>query len=370
MGNPYLSEVKYLGAGSLDFVEVAVDAGTDVSTLTVTIYNPDGSVRSVNAINGLSHTTVAGKDVYTVSYGSPSSFNGLHKFGGVALSDSSSVYSFVTFSDKGTTMTATGGAADGLTSTDIGQAGAGQSLETTDGGATYSTQSTPNSGTIPCLTKGTRVRTDRGDVAVEDLTAGMRILTGDGRAEPLRKLLSRRVAAAEIAENERLAPVRITAGALGQNLPSRDLLVSRQHRMLAASPITRRMFGAEAVLIAAIRLTAMPGIYLDRSAGDVTYYHLLFDRHCIIFAENTPTESLFVDHMGDSNLPDDLLEEIYALFPQFRSEAYLPRPAALIPSRLRQKGLVRRHVKNAAPLLSGPANARVPSFMDRRFSVQ
>ncbi|UWQ00951.1 Hint domain-containing protein [Aliiroseovarius crassostreae] len=353
MSDPYISEVKYLGAATLDFVEIAVESGTDVSDLVVTIYNADGTVRSTNSLDGLNYTTVNGKDVYVVESGSPSTFSGLHKFGGVSLSDSSTLYNFISFSDNASTITATEGPASGQTSTDIGVAGSGASLETTDGGATYVTQTSPSKGTIPCLTKGVRVRTDRGDVKVEDLEPGMRVASVDGGHITLRKLLSRKVCDQEIRRDIRLAPVRIRQGVLGNNLPTRDLLVSRQHRMLVSSPIVKRMFGEENVLVAAIRLTDLPGISVDDSVMDVTYYHLLFDRHCIIFAEDAPTESLFVDRDAMSCLPSDVIAELSALFPHFRATTYVPKPARHIPDGKRQKKLMQRHAKNAClPLLS------------------
>ena len=51
----------------------------------------------------------------------------------------------------------------------------------------------------------------------------------------------------------KVQPVRILAGALGHGMPQRDLLVSRQHRMLVSSAICERMFGLEQVLVSAIK---------------------------------------------------------------------------------------------------------------------
>ena len=44
MADPYFSEIKYLGGPTLDFIEIAVDVGTDVSDLVVTCHIPDGSM--------------------------------------------------------------------------------------------------------------------------------------------------------------------------------------------------------------------------------------------------------------------------------------------------------------------------------------
>ena len=39
------------------------------------------------------------------------------------------------------------------------------------------------------------------------------------------------------------------------------------------------MFGTSEALIAAIKLTALPGIYVDEEASEVEYFHILFDSH-------------------------------------------------------------------------------------------
>ncbi len=122
---------------------------TTFETQPVIIYNPDGTVRSTNTLGAVVNT-IAGKDVYVIDTATSGTFDGLHKLGAVALVSNGAVLSFVSF-DDGSPVTAIEGPADGLTSTQIGQAGAGESLETTDGGATYVTQTSPNSGTVPCF---------------------------------------------------------------------------------------------------------------------------------------------------------------------------------------------------------------------------
>jgi len=361
---PYISEVKYLGPATQDFIEVAVGAGADVSGLAVTIYNQDGTVRSVNAISGLSHTTIAGRDVYVVETGSPSTFSGLHKFGGVALSDGTTVHSFISFTDNPAAITAVSGVASGLTSTEIGSAGDGVSLQSNNNGGSYFQQVAPNNGSIPCLTKGTRVLTDLGDVNVEDLEPGMRLLTIDQSYAPVQLVLSAAVTRQDLLMNEKLAPVRIMAGALGRGLPKVDLLVSRQHRMLVTSRIAERMFGACEVLVAAIRLTALPGIFVDRSVGDVVYYHLLLDRHRVIFAENAPTESLYIGEQTISTLLAEVVEEISTLFPQVVQPGFTPEPARFIPEGKQQKRLIERHAKNALKPLSQTVRRATPAGQD------
>ena len=351
MADPFLSELKYLGNRNLDFIEITVDAGTDVSDLVVTVYNNGGSVRSSNNVGDLTPTTIGNKDVYVIDTSSPVPFNGLGRFNGVSLSDDTTVYSFVTFDDRTTPLTATAGPADGLTATPIGIAGNGESLESNDGGLTYFTQTDPNPGTIPCLTAGTRVQTPQGAVLVEELQPGMTVTILSGGTAVLAASYSRTLDAAEMAEAPALYPVRITAGALGDGVPSRDLLVSRQHRMLVASQIVERMFGVPEVLVAAVRLTELPGIYVDTSVQSVTYLHLLFEDHEVIFAEDAPTESLYLGEEALKSLPQAFQDEIATLFPDLLPIEDEPASRVPIPRRRMQRQLVARHQRNGKPVL-------------------
>lgn len=181
---------------------------------------------------------------------------------------------------------------------------------------------------------------------IEKLREGDLISTADGVAKPLRWIGKRRISKAELANNSKLRPVRIVAGALGNGLPSRDILVSRQHRMLVTSRIAKRMFGVSKVLVSAIKLTEIPGVYIDNSVETVEYIHLLFDQHEILLAEEAPTESLFTGPEGLKALGADARREILTIFPKLGELDYQPEPVCFIPPGKRQKKLVERHLRN------------------------
>ncbi|MCF2870789.1 Hint domain-containing protein [Octadecabacter sp. G9-8] len=344
MPDPYVSEMKYLGGATLDFVEVAVDAGTDVSDIFVTIYNPNGSVRTVNGL-GSSVTTQYGKDIYVISTSTSGTFNGLNKSGGVALEQGGSLLSFSSF-DDGAVVNATSGIASGQSSTQVGSAGAGSSLETLDGGATYTTQTSPTSGAIPCFCAGTLIETEDGPIPVEDLPVGIRLLAHDGAWHQLRLRMHRKIDARDLAKNPKLKPVRIRTGALGAGLPERDLWVSRQHRMLTRSPIAKRMFGDDEVLIAAIHLTGLRGVEIASEVSSIEYVHLLLDDHAIVLAEGAGTESLLVTQSSLAALGPDATREIADLFPLLLDAGAGMTPTCPIPKGAAQKQLVGRHAKN------------------------
>ncbi|MEM7422177.1 MAG: Hint domain-containing protein [Pseudomonadota bacterium] len=207
-------------------------------------------------------------------------------------------------------------------------------------------------GVLLCFVAGTLIETDRGPVNCEELEAGARVRGADGALKTLRRVLRRTVTAAEIAADPRLLPIRISAGALGQGLPRRDLCVSRQHRMVIASRIAERMFGTSEILVPAVRLLEIPGISVDPAPSGATYVHLLFDDHEVILAEGAPSESLFTGAEAMKALPRDTREEILTLFPHLACPAIPVRPARIVPPRKRQKRCIARHCQNRMPLLS------------------
>jgi hypothetical protein len=204
---------------------------------------------------------------------------------------------------------------------------------------------------VPCFCKGTLIATDHGLRSVETLKQGDRILRADQTFGTLRRVFETTLLKEELRSKPHLYPVRIVAGALGKDLPTRDLLVSRQHRMLMSSNVSERMFGVRDILIPAIKLTALPGIYVEDQISQVTYFHLLFDRHEVIFAEGAPTESLFTGPEALKALSPAAREEILALFPEVAQINHYPEPACFIPPGRLQKQAVARHLKNKKPVL-------------------
>lgn len=197
-----------------------------------------------------------------------------------------------------------------------------------------------------CLVAGTRVETPAGPRAVEALQPGDVVCTATGGHAVLRRVFRRHVDQATQQAEPTARPIRIAQGAMGCGLPRRPLRVSRQHRMVVSSPVAERMFGARDVFVAAIRLTALPGITVEDGMAPVTYFHLLFDRHHVILAEGTPTETLFAGPEALKAVDAAARREILALYPQIADGAQRMVPALPIPSGALQKRLVARLVKN------------------------
>lgn len=206
-----------------------------------------------------------------------------------------------------------------------------------------------------CIASGALLKTIAGEKKIEDLLPDDRVLTLDRGYMPVRWKGTHSFTRKELQGNEKLRPVRISAGALGDGLPERDLIVSRQHRVLFRTKIAERMFGVSEVLVAAINLTELPGIYVENDCEAVCYHHLLFDTHAVIFADGAPVESLFTGKEAMKSVSPEARAEILEIFPNIMDAAAVVQNARYIPSGKRQKRLVERHLRNDKPPLEAGA---------------
>ncbi|MBL1438315.1 MAG: Hint domain-containing protein [Rhodobacteraceae bacterium] len=166
---------------------------------------------------------------------------------------------------------------------------------------------------IVCFAAGTLIQTENGEIAIEDLQAGDLVVTHGNGLQPIRWIGHRTVSA-----NGTFAPICITKGTLGN---TRDLLVSPAHRMMISGARTSVLFSEDEVLVPAKALIDGDRIY-RKTGGEVTYYHILFNAHEVIFAEGAPTESLLlVDGVTPyPGFSKETLDEVLAIFPELNGE--------------------------------------------------
>lgn len=221
-----------------------------------------------------------------------------------------------------------------------------------DGDGTWVTVGTPYTNLVTCFTRGVKIATPKGEVAIEDLREGDLVLTRDHGPQPLRWLGSTRVSPADLQRNEKLRPIRIAAGALGSGVPASDLIVSPQHRVLVRSKIAGRMFDAPEVLVAARQLLQIDGVDIVTDLSGVEYFHMLFDRHEVVVSNGAETESLYTGPEALKAIPDAAREEILALFPELAGRDYAPTPARVLLSGRQARKMITRHIQHDKALLS------------------
>lgn len=161
-----------------------------------------------------------------------------------------------------------------------------------------------------CFTPGTRILTQWGERPVETLHAGNMVVTRDHGLQPLR-WTGRRV----VRGTGNLAPVMITTAITGDQVP---LMVSPLHRVLFTGYHANMLFGESEVLVAARHLVNGHDICISPQ-DEVTYIHLMFDRHEVIYASGVATESFHAGDAALSGLTAAARETVFGIFPELRS---------------------------------------------------
>jgi len=192
---------------------------------------------------------------------------------------------------------------------------------------------------VICFTPGTRIRTADGDIPVEHLNEGDRIQTRDDGSQEILWIGQRRITGARLYAMPELRPVRLRAGALGMDRPDSDLVVSPQHRMLVRGPKAQALFNTSEVLVTAQDLIDDRRVHVDHSLREVTYYHLLLERHEVVWANGLETESFHPANTALDTVEVQQRARLVEMFPEldYDPSAYgdyarrmLTRPEAAI----------------------------------------
>lgn len=178
-------------------------------------------------------------------------------------------------------------------------------------------------GGMICFTPGTRIRTPTGRIRIEDLREGHLVETKDNGAQPIEWIGSRRVSGARLFAAPHLRPVTINMGFFGDDLPDGDLVVSPEHRILVEGAVARDLFNTPEVLVAAQDLINGETVRVDFEAQEVTYVHLLFDRHQVIWANGVETESFHPASAALGSLAEGDRMRLGRLYPELECDPYV-----------------------------------------------
>ena len=154
------------------------------------------------------------------------------------------------------------------------------------------------------FSRGTHITMGTGEQRpIEDLRPGDKILTRDAGIQEVTwigQTTTRAVGA--------MAPILIRANVLNN---TRDLLVSPDHRLMVYQRHDALGAGSPELLVRAADLVNGTSVVVQ-DGGYVDYFQILFDRHHIIYAEGIAAESLLLDPVSRTALPEDVLTAITA----------------------------------------------------------
>ena len=259
----------------------------------------------------------------------------------------------VSFTTNGLTVT-TGGPGGGTYAfTNVSYFGTPLSGFTATHDATTGLEAITFTGGVPCYCRGTQIRTDRDEVAVEDLAIGDIVLTMSGTARPIKWIGRRSYKGRFVMGRKDILPICIKAGALDDNVPKRDLWISPNHAMYFENN--------GGVLVEAKDLVNGVSIVQVARVEEVEYVHIELDTHDVIIAEGALSET-FID--DDSRGMFHNADEYCAL----HSAATMATMVRYCARRL-QEGYeieaVRRHIAPRAGLVSEePSAGELRGYID------
>lgn len=178
---------------------------------------------------------------------------------------------------------------------------------------------------LPGFGPATMVMTPEGEVPVDWLATGDRVLTRDHGAQPILWIGRHRVGAGDIAANPMLAPLWIGAGALGPGCPQHPTALAPLHRVLIDGPLVELNIGVPEGLA---RITDLAdGVHVtDGDAGPVQYTQLLLPCHEVVQANGFWAETLHLDPDALALLAGDLPPDILSSAAVRRGHAFAVRP--------------------------------------------
>lgn len=312
----FISEVNFLGGASAsnpEYVEITLGPNDDPADFTVSAYDENGDLDTTSGISGGEVTldTLTGSPdpensdftVYVIYVGIRNSVSDGDEASGIALTDTSADGGVVAFYSAASqsAITATEGAASGVTSDNLLNhrvLSTGESYQWDIYGNLTIGDKTPGDAVV-CLAGSAQVRTISGLRRAETLSEGDLVWTADHGYQTIRWIGTSRLEHSDFMRRPHCRPIRLAKNAICENMPSSDLEVSPQHRILMRSKICQRMFGSSEGFVAAKKLLEFAGVEIASDIKSVTYVHLLFDHHEVIAVNGAYVESLLIAEQSE-----------------------------------------------------------------------
>ncbi len=156
-----------------------------------------------------------------------------------------------------------------------------------------------------CYCSGTNILTPDGYRKIETLVRGDLVVTGQGVPKPILWIGHTDVSVEEMRKDPNRRPIRIKADSISPGVPSSDLDVSAQHRIVFQTPYSTLLFGEHCVMARAKHLTGVIAEAL-MAQSPVSYFHLLFEEHDTVFANGLESESFQPSRRNYMGLPETM----------------------------------------------------------------
>lgn len=184
--------------------------------------------------------------------------------------------------DNGKTITVQGNFYDYTTQNNL--------YQSTQNGNLYISSTPQNNtgtdGVLVCFLSGSMIRTPKGDVAVEDIQIGDKVIAFDWKnnKDIVRPVVwvgkARAVVRPELPDDEAGWPVRILKDAIADGVPYKDMLITAEHCLFF-----KDRFVPVRMLVNGV------SIFYDKSITSYDYYHVETEQHSVITADGMLTES-------------------------------------------------------------------------------
>jgi autotransporter passenger strand-loop-strand repeat protein len=158
-----------------------------------------------------------------------------------------------------------------------------------------------------CFGAGTHIDTERSTISVENLVVGDVVAAHFAGTAPIVWIGQRTIDCRCHARPEGVWPVRVRAGAFGEGVPRRDVLLSPDHAVFVGG------------VLVPVRELVDGGMIVQEKVERVRYFHVELKQHDVVFAEGLPVES-YLDAGNRSNFQGEA--GVIALHPEFAALAW------------------------------------------------